>query len=324
MANCPNCGAPIAENEAFCGSCGHKIEKVEPQVEQPVEQPAETGSANAATEMLEKGKEVANGVIEKVKSGDKKMLGIIACAAAAVVLVVVLLAVLLSGNKMDPINKYVKALNRNESDYLKLTAITRGKYGDMNADVTRMFIEYDAEYWDGETYGDLYEDRDDNLKDFYDEIEDEYGKFKVSFKKSKIKKIKLADFEDDYDFEWEDYTDDAEDAADELKDMLKDSDEIEDFADEYEISEKEAKKILNAQMDFYKKLSKSKLTNIYEIKGKFIVKADGDEYKSETVSLFVGKVSGEWVLLGCDGSIYFEDDEEGMLEDLFSWFYEFL
>ncbi len=324
MANCPNCGAPIAENEAFCGSCGHKIEKVEPQVEQPVEQPAETGSENAATEMLEKGKEVANGVIEKVKSGDKKMLGIIACAAAAVVLVVVLLAVLLSGNKMDPINKYVKALNRNESDYLKLSAITLGEYGDMSADVTRMLIKCDAEYWDGETYGDLYEEYDEDLKDFYDEIEDEYGKFKVSFKKSKIKKIKLKDFEDDYDFEWEDYTEAYEDAADELKDTLKDSDEIEDFADEYGISEKEAKKILNAQMDFCKKLSKSKLTNIYEIKGKFIVKADGDEYKSETVSLFVGKVSGEWVLLECDGSIYFEDDEEGMLEDLFSWFEEFM
>ena len=308
MAHCPNCGAQINENELFCGSCGHKLEKVEAQVEQPVEaqveqpveaqaeqpveaqaeaqaeQPAE-GAKNAANEMFEKGKNIANDVIGKVKSGDTKMIGILACAAAAVVLVVVLLAVLLSGSKMDPINKYLKAINKGETNYLKLSAITRGKYGDMNADVTKMLIKYDAEYWDGETYEDLYEDREEDLKEFYEEIEDEYGKYKVSFKKSKIKKIKLKDLEEDYDVDWDDVTDEYEDAYDEIRDALKDSDDIEDFADRYGISEREAKAILKAQAEYYKKMAKSKLTAVYEIKGKFIVKADGDEYKSDTVTI---------------------------------------
>ena len=31
MRNCPNCGAPIADNNAFCGNCGTKVE-IQPNI----------------------------------------------------------------------------------------------------------------------------------------------------------------------------------------------------------------------------------------------------------------------------------------------------
>lgn len=296
MANCPNCGAMIPENttEAFCGSCGHPIEKQEQQ--------AETASAN---DLVGKCKEL----LAKFKAGNMLK---VAGAVVVAILAIVLISGLFSGSKMDPIKDYVKAINKEQKNYLKLSAVTTGKYGKMENEISKMWAKYSSDSKD------YYEDKNDALEELYEEIEDEYGKWKLSFEKKDVEKIKGKDFKDDYKEEWEEYTERFEDRVDDLKDVLKDKDDLEDFADDNDISKGEARKILKKMIKYYKKLSKTKLTAAYEIDGRFIVKADGETYKTNSGTILVAKIGGEWVLLDHEG-FYFED--EALLNRLLNYFY---
>ena len=156
------------------------------------------------------------------------------------------------------------------------------------------------------------------MEERYEEILDEYKKFKLTFEKKKAKKMDKDDLEE----ATENINDYYEEIVEDYEDMLDDEDKLEEFADGYEIDEKDAKKIIKAQISQAKQYAKGKFTAGYEVKGKFIVKVDGkDEYKTESVTLYVVKFNGEWVYTGCDGSLYFDldgDDEAEVLQSLLS------
>ena len=182
MARCPKCGTEITgENQKFCNICGEPL------------QTNTTEGGNLASDVSNLVDQVksgdVNGIVEKVKSGDKKTIGILAGAVVAVVVVVILIGSLFGGGYMDPINAYMKAMNSQSTDYLEVeTALSGSKLGKIQREMFQAYVDADAERW-GESYEDLIDDGKDDLEDFYDEIDDEYGKWKISFEEKSAKKL---------------------------------------------------------------------------------------------------------------------------------------
>jgi len=299
MAFCPKCGNAISPEgtEKFCSTCGYPLqENVSP----------ETPSVDA------------NSVVEKVKTLDKKVLAIGGAAIAAVVLILIIVIIALGGKSyMDPINKYIKAVNKRDDNYLTYETVLQGKKIEkLNKNIYKVMLDTDAECYDDYTYEELFEDYADDLEEMYDDIADEYGdKWKLSFKLKDAEKMDKDDLEDLNEL-LEDSTDYYEDELDELAEILEDDDELEDFADDYGVDEKAAKKIIKAYTKYYEFLAEMKVQQAYEVKGKFIIKADGEEFESDTVKLIMAKINGSWVYLNSEDYISFEDDEEGLFSEI--------
>lgn len=150
------------------------------------------------------------------------------------------------------------------------------------------------------------------LEDMYDACDDEYDQWKLSFdmrSESKMGKEDLEDLQDSYEYFFES----CEYGANDINEILSDEDEIDDLVDQMDIDVKDAKEILKAMRTYYTNYKDAKITEAYEVKGKFIVTADKETYKTNTVTYVVAKVKGDWVYCGIlDGYIdYFENENSG-------------
>lgn len=342
MSFCPKCGSTIPEGstEKFCSTCGQPIEgNVAPETKNEssinTDEVIEKGK-EIVEDVAEKGKTIANDVVEKVKSvdvnevvndakaGNKKAIGIIAGVVAVVVLVVIIIAnVFGGGSYMDPINDYIKAINKQETDYytfaeaLKGSKITKAQKKEVNALIDSGYEVYGDSYED--YWEDYLEEYSDGLEDIYDEVSDEYDDWKLSFETKNAEKLDSDDLED--------YADDINDYYEEeveyYEDLLDDEDELEDFADLLDMDEDDVEKMIKAELDYYKNFVGCKVSAGYEIKGKFIVNADGDEYETEYVKLVVLKINGDWVYCGTEDYISIDtdgDDEAYVLNYLLNKF----
>ena len=133
------------------------------------------------------------------------------------------------------------------------------------------------------------------------------------YEENKVKKMDKDDLEDAADF----LNDCYEDSLDDYEDMLEDDDDIEEFADMYDIDEKDAENLIKAYIDRCKQFVDCKVSAAYEVKGKFIVTVDGkDTYETDSVKLQLVKINGEWVYVGYEGSLRFDTDDDDEAEVL--------
>ncbi len=288
MAFCENCGKELADGEQCTCTTS------EAAAQAPVAEAAPVGAVPVAKE-------------EKPNNNNKIIIGVIAAVAAVLVVLLLVVVVFVGGSKsyMKPVEDYMKAVNKKETDPIKLYStvmpdFSAGLYADLN-----------KKFKVSDDYKDMYDEAIETMEDNYDECEDEYGKIKLSFESKKASKMDKDDLEDIQEYLDDYYDDTIEDQIDELEDMLEDDDEIEDGADELDITEAEMKAIVKSYIKYLKSYEKMKVSAGYEVKGKFIVKAGKDEYKTETVEFQVVKINGDWVYWGItDGSMSFEDDDE--------------
>lgn len=326
MLYCPNCGNEIPEGSdvQFCGACGFRFQ----EGAAPVAPEAQENQSDEG-DMLEKGKQLVgnvaeaaknvdvNDLIAKAKAGDKKVIGIAAAAAVVVIGLVVLFVFLIFGKGyMSPVEDYMKAINKMNTDYFEVGNTLKGKkIAKADAKIRKLLVEAGAELY-GDSMEERYEEYNEDMEDMYDEVLDEYDKFKVTFEKKSAKKMDKDDREDGA----EALSDYYEDMLDTYEDQLDDDDEIEEFADMYDIDEEDAEKLLKAYADNCKRFVDCKISAGYEVKGKFIVTVDGkDEYETDSVKLILVKLNGEWVYAGCDSSLWLDldgDEEAEVLDDL--------
>lgn len=287
MAFCENCGKELADGEqCTCTSAGVAPAGVAPAAAAPV------------------AKE------EKPNNNNKVIIGVVAAVAAVVVVLLLVVVLAVGGSKgyMKPVEDYMKAINKKETDPIKLYSTVMPDFS------ANLYADLNKKFKASEDYKDMYDDAVETMEENYEDCEDEYGKIKMSFESKKASKMDKDDLEDIQDYLDDYYDDSIEDQIDELEDMLEDADEIEDAADELDISESEMKAIVKSYIKYLKSYEKMKVSAGYEVKGKFIVKAGKDEYKTETVEFQVVKINGDWVYWGVtDGSMRFEDDDEYLL-----------
>ena len=326
MRYCPKCGNEIPEESdvQFCGACGYRFqEDAAPAATDNKENQSKAG------EILEKGKQLVgnvaevaknvdvNDVVSKAKAGDKKVIAIGAIAAVAVIGLVILLVTSLFGKGyMSPVEDYMKLTNKMSTDYFEVRdSLLGNKIAKAEEKIRKVFIDSDAEYY-GDSMEDRYEEYNEDMEKLYKKILKEYDKFKLSFEENKVKKMDKDDLEDAADF----LNDCYEDSLDNYEDMLEDDDDIEEFADMYDIDEKDAENLIKAYIDRCKQFVDCKVSAAYEVKGKFIVTVDGkDTYETDSVKLQLVKINGEWVYVGYEGSLRFDiddDDEAEVLQSL--------
>ena len=218
---------------------------------------------------------------------NKALFGIIGAVAAVVVVVVLAIALLGGGSYKTPINKLVKMINKQSTDIMA--------YSELSTDP----IAYDL----GQTsykirmgdkdYKEDYKDKQKDLDDYYDDIKG-FKITKVDFRDAeKMKKSELREIQESY------YDDDMEDSIEKSIDAIKDmeKDDYEDFADDLDISVSAAKKLKKAQLNYYKKLPKIKVTEGYTVEVRIYAKYNKEEEKTEIIKdIKVIKVNGKWII----------------------------
>lgn len=319
MSLCPSCGKELSAKESsakFCTYCGAPLStettetnnqtiysEATPNIENTVA--AETPVNEAVSlidQIFEKAKTVPvlNSLLEKV---NKKFYPLI-LALPIVLILVIVIAVSSSDSYMEPMNDYFKLINKKSTDYMN---ITTSLSPDFRAKLKKNMYNSDIE-----SIEDMIKDATDELEDEYDALDDEFNKWKIGFEvkeAEKLSKKKVEKFQDTL----EDYFDDyIKSSIDEYEDILDDDDDLEDFADNLDISEKEAKSYIKKMIKYLESYEDVKVSEAYEIKGKFTIKADKDNWKSDTVRVLAVKINGDWAYAGLDDGNYisFEDDDE--------------
>ncbi|MBO4415087.1 MAG: hypothetical protein J5824_03795 [Lachnospiraceae bacterium] len=267
---------------------------------------------DVAGDLASKASEAAGAFTSKVgkaageisKSDNFKKLKPAICGAGILALVVILLCALFSGSYKKPIDSLVKEINKGrKTDYVSL--INAG----MPSDVKKL-----NKLYYGKVMADSTEDKDDDLKDNFEELEDECSKWKLVFKydkKEKMTKRELEKFQDTYD------PDDFEDLLDELDDI----DELaEKYAKSLKADEGDVEEYFKAMVKYLKSFKKIKISKGYKVKGYYILKDGSEEVnKTNKVTLYVVKLNGDWVILGSkDGDTFsFDSDKDAYKETKF-------
>lgn len=224
------------------------------------------------------------------------------------------------GGYMDPVEDWMSFVNERKTDYNDISSIFNPSFSSKELASLEKLAKDCAE----DDFEAALEGWADALEGWYDDTEDEFEGWKISFEKKNAKEIKSKDLKE-YNEYIEDFYDNREDVIDEFEDILEDDDDLEDFADELDVSEKKAKKCIKAMIKYMKAYEDIEATKGYEVKGKFILKSDGDEYKTKTMSFIVLKIDGSWVYWGLSDYSYndyyslgFEEDDEGVFYLFFS------
>ena len=218
---------------------------------------------------------------------NKTLFGIIGAVAAVVVVVVLAIALLGGGSYKTPINKLVKMINKQSTDFMAYQELSTDPITYDYAQTTFKILLADKDRKES------YEDSKKNLDDYYDDIKG-FKITKVDFRDAeKMKKSELREIQESfYDDDNEDY---YEDRIDDIKDMEKD--DYEDLADNLDISVSAAKKYMKAELNYYKKLPKIKVTEGYTVEVRIYAKYNKEEEKTEIIKdIKVIKVNGKWII----------------------------
>lgn len=272
MAFCENCGRQLADGEV----CNCKPASIQQANAQPSEGQPKRANKN--------------------KSKLPLFAGLVAILVIATIIIVV---VITSKPYMKPINDFMDAINKKTTNQLNLEYTLEPDFC-VTADK-----KVESALKNSDDHMDALEDNNDYLEDRYDNLDDEYDSWKLTFEmksKERMDEDDLEDIEDSCNDYFDDYLDSL---IDYYEDILDDGD-FEDLADNFDITEKQAKSYVNALVNHYKAHEDVKITDGYEIKGKFIIKTDDDEYKTDTVTICVVKINGDWAYAGVvKGSVYF-------------------
>ena len=269
------------------------------------------------------GKELAEGQVCDCQGASKKKFNpaiiVLAVFVIAIVALVIVLIVNSDGGSskskkddkeekstyMDPIDNYLAVVNKKNEDYI---AFNKSLMPEFSAKKFGAFMEVFTA--DGE-YADYLEDANDQLSDYYEECDDEFKGWKLSFKKEAAEKLDADDMEDYKEYVEEYYEDYLQYTVEELEENMEDEDTLEDLAYMLDVTEEDAAKIVKAMITYMKAYEGLKVSAGYEVTGKFVLKADGETYETDSMSFVVLKVNGSWVYCGLTDYDYlgFEEDD---------------
>lgn len=276
MAFCTKCGKELAEGEVC--SC---------QQEAPVEAPQ---AAEAPVEQAP--------VAQEAPAAEKKNNKYVMPAVIGVValLLIVLIASLAGGKPYKKmIDEYVKLVNKKSTN---TEAYQYALMAEGRVKLQKDLIKVAKKLEDTDDIKDAQEDAKEAMADQYEDLDDEYGKWKLSYEIKSAKKMDDKDLKDYQKAAKNYYKDYVKPQVKFYEDMLEDDDELEDYADELDVKEKDVKKFLKATLKQAQDLEDMEITAGYEVKVKFFVKTKEDEYKTDMVKVIVLKANGDWVYAG--------------------------
>ena len=290
MAFCTKCGKELAENEVC--TCQQEAPVEAPQAEVPQAPVQETPVAEAAP---------------AAKKIDKKFLY---AGIGVVALIIVLIASLAGGKPYKKmLDEYVSLVNKKSDD---VKAYQYALMADGRVKSTKELEKLTKKVFDEED-DDALEAAKEKKADQYEDLNDEYDKWKLSYEIKSAKKMDDKDLKDyqkeakSYYKEW------IKPEIKSIEKMLDDEDELEDYADDMDVKEKDLKKVLKATLKQAQEFEDMEITAGYEVKVKFFVKTKDDEYKTDMVKVIVLKANGDWVYAGrAEGESRFSFEESDL------------
>lgn len=245
---------------------------------------------------------------EKAAEPKKKKTGLIAgLVAVAVVVIVVLVMVLTAKPYMGPVKDFMKQVNGKNTDYMELYQSLMPDFAAKELGKVYKQIQNSEELMES------VEDSIERYESYYENATDEYGDWKLTFEFKKAELLEDDDFENVQD-NIEDYyrNNYFSTTIDNWEAILDDEDDLEDYADDLDITEKQAKALINSYISYYSIYKDVEVTEVYEVKGKFIIKADGEEMDTDTVKFYMAKVNGDWTYYSFrEGDLSFDGDNGG-------------
>lgn len=310
MAFCEKCGKELGPD----GVCDcQKVSETPAAPAAPTEAAASAAPA-ASTEAAANtapAAPVAPAVPEDKAPNNNKLIGIIAVAAVAVIALIVIFALAGGSSYKTPFKDLQSLINKQSTDLFAYQKV-------ISDPVTAKFVKtvYDITK-SSDDVKENYEEQQEELKDFYDDL-DGFKITKIEIKKAKKMKDKeLKAYKEVYD------ADNFEDLIEQLEDM--DSDDIEDLADELEISKSAAKKLVKEMKSYYKSMGKAKVQEGYTVDVIVRAKYDGDEDKTDRIEVQVLKINGKWCINNAGSflqKIVFDKDLENVsLRELYYLIY---
>lgn len=301
---CKKCGKELPEGTKFCVSCGAPCEEAAapqtaaPQAEAapaasaaPETSAASAGSATPETSAASAGSATpetsaapeASAVPAKQKPAlNNKRIGIIAVAAIAVVLLIVICSLAGRSSYKDPLKDLQKLINKQSTDIFAYQKMISDPMSVKFTKTVYNIVKSNDEIKDN------FKDQQEDLKDFYEDIKG-FKITKIEIKKAdKMKGSELRSIQKNYDM------DIYESFLERLDDM--DSDDIEDLAEDSDISKGQAKKLVKAMKDYFKSLGKAKVQAGYNLEVIVRAKYDGDTDKTERIDVQVLKINGKWYI----------------------------
>ncbi len=232
------------------------------------------------------------------KPVDKKILfgGI---GAAALVLVIVLILVFAGGGSYkDPFNRIIDAVNKKgEKEYLDL------RFASLPKDLQKIMKSGAELMWDSKTLRSYNKDTNKS----FEKLEDKYSGYKLSFEYEsveKVSKLEMREAERYFRDYYEDYFEDN--LNDYNYDVKHNSEEMKEFADDKGYDEKAFLAYAKDLAKYMEKFKSPKVTEGYQIEGRFVLKDGSDEIASTQSGEFaVVKINGEWAIIP-DSSCYFK------------------
>lgn len=271
---------------AFCTKCGKALAEGEKCT---CETPVATEQAQA----------------EATAEPKKKKTGLIAGLIAVVaVVVVVLILVLTSKPYMGPVKDFMKQVNNKNTSYMELYQALMPDFAAKEVGKVYKQIQNSDELMEN------IENSIQRYESYYENATDEFGDWKLTFEFKKAELLEDDDFENVQDAIEDYYRNNYFSTnIDSWEAILEDEDDLEDYADDLDITEKQAKALLNAYISYYSIYKDVEVTEVYEVKGKFIIKADGEEMDTDTVKFYMAKVNGDWTYYAFrEGDLSFDGD----------------
>lgn len=305
MAFCTKCGAKIPEGTygAYCSACGH-----------PIAQKVTSNTMANNTSV----NDTPSKLVSKPKKSKGKMIGIIILCAVLIAALAVggYLFFIKPGDKsffeegnkkeenyMSPLNTFIEAMADREDDIKVLRSYL---YGEEFGALYLKFAEKEEEL-----YGDESE-----LPELYDRMKEMYGEdWELSFNTTKVDEIDFEDYAESFNFHFEVVMEGAEEYISLVQEVLKDEEQLESYADDYEVSVQDIKDYLNTGMKFLKAIREMEFNETYMVEGDFVYTINGETYDAGA-RLYFTKINDTWVYIGSDDPVSFAYDEEGVLRRL--------
>lgn len=288
----------------FCTDCGKKLAKGEKctcKTAAPAEKAAQETQATQTTQT------------EQPKKSKKPLIITILVALVVIAAAIVILIVTYKPH-MKPINDFVSAVNKQNASYIELNQTLMPDFAAKKMDKVY------KELLKGEDSAERYESMDNSLMYYYQNLTDSFGKWKLKFELRDAVLLTGDELETVQGRLQRYYENNIVSNVTTAESILNDKDMLEDFADDKDISKREAKNILEKNLEYWNAYKEIEVGEVYEIKGKFILKAGGEKYDTDTLKLYVANVNGDWFYYSFrEGDMEFDSEVSSYMSFLYSY-----
>ena len=282
MAFCAYCGKSLADGEV-CTCQGAKEStpqfKPESQAQPTAKAPSDKAQANKLVKY-----------------------GIVAVIAIVAVVIVVKIISGIAGSYKKPIENICKQINKGTK--FNYTSLITAPLPDGDKAIADLFAEIAA---------DNVEDAEYEIKEDFEDLNDRFDKWKVSFEfvdSSKLEKSTIKSITKEYDDIWDNYLDSFVDRVDNADDSMVDY-----IAGRYGADSEDYLDYLEEIADYVDGYATADISKGYKVRGYFVFTGDGKEYKTDKVTLYVIKINGEWTVSSSkdSSSFYFDNSNISFL-----------